>query len=685
MAQVSCTTCTACASRRSAVPDVVAVCALLLGALSLTAYLVHGVMLERLGQRLSRVAGAQVTVGGLRAALSPTSIVIDDLKIGDILAVEQAAATLGLDHGRPTVKGLRLVRPALRLDLDRWPAPRRPRASRGRGRQRAATGRLPDVEVQDGSVSLTMSRFTLSSREVYLRSRGGSEATTRLILGPTQLELDGRPLVGISATATDLDPGNAFRPKRVAALGASVRLPSSPQSLVGIHRVSLVPVLDGYRLELEGKTAGRRTGRFTASCQLDGALRPERARVSLRQADLSALEPVLAPLGLRLNGTRVSGAVGLEREGEGGYRLRGRLAARELTVDHPLIGSRPVGPLDATLSGDIALEAGGAGVTVHRLRLATGSIDLDLGGSVQAGSAHTKLALDLTLAPLLCQDLLASLPPGFAPKLEGMAAEGEIGVKARLRLDTRDIEATDVNLALAPLTCRVLVDPPRADVRSLNGEVTIKVTGPRGRGMQWPLGPSNPDWAPLKRISPNVRSAFVVAEDGRFYQHKGFDHDQLRRAFVTNLEQGRLLRGASTISQQLIKNVFLSHRRTVSRKFQEAVLTWRLEQVISKRRILELYLNLVEMGPGVYGVAQAARHYFGRTARTVSPLQAAHLAALTPSPRHLGQRFRQGIDPGLAWTEKLNMLLRMMRRAGSISRAEQEHWSSERLSLLKDR
>lgn len=685
MAQVPCSTCTVSASRRSVVPDVVAVCALLLGALSLTAYLFHNVMLERLGQRLSRVAGAQVTVGGLRGGLSPASIVIDDLKIGDVLAVEQASATLGFDGARPMVKGLRLIRPALRLDLGRWSAPRRSLTGRGpRGLQRGTPGRLPDLEVQDGAVTLTMSRFTLSSREVYLRSRRDGGAT-RLVLGPTQLALDGRRLIGISATATDLDPEIGFRPTRIAALGASVRLPSSPQSLVGLHRVSLVPVLDGYRLELQGKTAGRRTGRFTADCQLDGALRPERARISLREVDLGALEPVLAPLGLRLDGTRVSGAMGLEREVDGGYRLRGQIAAQELTVDHPLVGSRPVGPLDATLSGDLSLAAGGAGVTVHRLRLTTGSIVLDLGGSARASSAHTQLALDLSLAPLPCQDLLGSLPQGFAPKLEGMATEGEIGVKARLRLDTGNLEATDVDLAFSPLTCRVLVDPPRADVRSLDGEVTIKVTGPRGRGMQWPLGPSNPDWAPLRKISPNVRSAFVVAEDGRFYRHKGFDHDQLKRAFVTNLEQGRLLRGASTISQQLIKNVFLSHRRTLSRKFQEAVLTWRLEQVISKRRILELYLNLVEMGPGVYGVAQAARHYFGRTARTLTPLQAAHLAALTPSPRHLGQRFRQGIEPGMAWTEKLNMLLRMMRRAGSISRAEQQHWSAERLSLLKDR
>ena len=279
--------------------------------------------------------------------------------------------------------------------------------------------------------------------------------------------------------------------------------------------------------------------------------------------------------------------------------------------------------------------------------------------------------------------MLASLPEGLAPALEGMALSGKLGLDAHLRLDTRDLASTSVGLDLAPLTCKVLADPPRADVKALRGEVTIAVNGPRGRGMQWPLGPSNPDWQPLRRISRNARAAFVVAEDSRFFEHRGFDAVQLERAFVSNLQEGRLRRGASTISQQLIKNVFLSHRRTLSRKLQEAVLTWRMEQVIPKRRILELYLNMVEMGPGVYGVPQAARHYFGRAARSLTPLQAAHLAALTPSPRHLGQRFQTGDDPGTVWTGKLHMLLRMMRRAGSITRAEQKKWSARRLTLLR--
>jgi monofunctional biosynthetic peptidoglycan transglycosylase len=264
-----------------------------------------------------------------------------------------------------------------------------------------------------------------------------------------------------------------------------------------------------------------------------------------------------------------------------------------------------------------------------------------------------------------CQRALASLPRHFAPALQGMALSGSVGATARLKLDTEEIEAGEVELSFDPLACRVTADPPTADVNRLkSGPVTIQVSTARGAPMDWELGAANPHYTPLPRISATLRSAFVAAEDSRFFQHQGFDPQQLRRAFFANLKEGRMLRGASTISQQLIKNVFLDQRRNLARKVQEAVLTWRLEQVVPKQRILELYLNLVEMGPGIYGVGQASRAYFKRPPSELSRLQAAQLAALTPSPRHLAPRLREG-TLGQAWTDKIQTLLRIMRRSSA--------------------
>jgi monofunctional biosynthetic peptidoglycan transglycosylase len=157
----------------------------------------------------------------------------------------------------------------------------------------------------------------------------------------------------------------------------------------------------------------------------------------------------------------------------------------------------------------------------------------------------------------------------------------------------------------------------------------------------------NPDaglrhrWVPYERISIHLKRAVIAAEDGKFLDHEGFDWDALQRAYEKNLRKGRVVAGGSTISQQLAKNLFLSSQRTPWRKAQEAVITVMLEAVMSKRRILEVYLNVVEWGDGVFGAEAAARHYYGVSAAQLSPEQSARLAAYLPAPKRYG-RIRSG-------------------------------------------
>src|SRR5207302_4623890 len=124
----------------------------------------------------------------------------------------------------------------------------------------------------------------------------------------------------------------------------------------------------------------------------------------------------------------------------------------------------------------------------------------------------------------------------------------------------------------------------------------------------------------------------VAAEDGKFFRHHGFDADMIRHALDHDLEAGRIDKGASTITQQLVKNLYLSGERTIARKLEEAVLAWRAEQLLDKRRILELYLNLAELAPGVHGLADGAERYFGKLPDQLSGDEAAQLAALLPAP-----------------------------------------------------
>ena len=140
-------------------------------------------------------------------------------------------------------------------------------------------------------------------------------------------------------------------------------------------------------------------------------------------------------------------------------------------------------------------------------------------------------------------------------------------------------------------------------------------------------------WAPYERISSQLKRAVVAAEDAKFVGHEGFDWEAISKAMEKNEKRGKVVSGASTISQQLAKNLFLSGERSWSRKAQEAVITWMLESTLGKRRILELYLNFAEWGEGVFGAQAAARHHFGVDAAALSAPQAAFLAAILPSPR----------------------------------------------------
>lgn len=140
-------------------------------------------------------------------------------------------------------------------------------------------------------------------------------------------------------------------------------------------------------------------------------------------------------------------------------------------------------------------------------------------------------------------------------------------------------------------------------------------------------------WVPYARISNHLKRAVIAAEDSKFVEHEGFDWVGIETAFEKNLKKGKIVAGGSTISQQLAKNLFLSGHRTPWRKAQEAVITFMLEKLMSKRRILEIYLNVIEWGEGVFGAEAAARHYFHGNARALGPAQAARLAAMIPNPR----------------------------------------------------
>lgn len=166
-------------------------------------------------------------------------------------------------------------------------------------------------------------------------------------------------------------------------------------------------------------------------------------------------------------------------------------------------------------------------------------------------------------------------------------------------------------------------------------------------------------WVPYERISPHLKRAVLAAEDIDFFGHRGFAHEEIRAALEQAWEEKRLPRGASTLTQQVAKNLWLSPSRNPWRKVKEALLTAQLEHHLSKRRILEIYLNVAQLGPDVFGAEAAARRYFGKPASALSETEAAQLAAALPRPRS----WHPGVDSrGYRW--KTELVLQRMREAG---------------------
>lgn len=164
-------------------------------------------------------------------------------------------------------------------------------------------------------------------------------------------------------------------------------------------------------------------------------------------------------------------------------------------------------------------------------------------------------------------------------------------------------------------------------------------------------------WVPYERISTNLVRALLAGEDQKFFDHEGFDWEELQKALEKDWEEKKFERGGSTISQQLAKNLFLSTSKNPLRKLHEALITWEMEKVLSKRRILEIYLNVIEWGDGIYGAEAAARHYFNSSAASLSTEQAAFLSAMVPGPLNAYNptRHRARVE------RRKNLILRLMR------------------------
>jgi monofunctional biosynthetic peptidoglycan transglycosylase len=219
---------------------------------------------------------------------------------------------------------------------------------------------------------------------------------------------------------------------------------------------------------------------------------------------------------------------------------------------------------------------------------------------------------------------------------------------------------------LAYIGISLALMPPVAELADKKYSTTIQVKDWQGDYHPFVVGPKNRYWTPSARIPSEMKWAVILAEDSNFYKHEGFDVKAIKNAIKYDLEKKSLKRGASTITQQTAKNLFLSREKTITRKLKEIYLAYRMEQELTKGRIIEFYLNVVELGPMVYGIGHGAQYYFGKPASALTPRECAFLAAMLPGPRVAYNPYKN-LGKVL---KRSDMILRLLRKNGVLGEGE---------------
>jgi len=270
--------------------------------------------------------------------------------------------------------------------------------------------------------------------------------------------------------------------------------------------------------------------------------------------------------------------------------------------------------------------------------VSVGQTEMSIAGDVERAGPRFRLALEMD--HLSADAVQQSLPRAVLGPLRDLSVTGSWDWRASLDLDVARPDSTRFTADVIPHGLALTGGASRLHLAQLARPFVAEIHVPPDRIVFRDLSDSNENFRPLARISPLLRAAVITNEDGGFYQHRGFNPGAIQSAMAENLRAGAFRRGAGTITMQLARNLFLGHRRTLSRKGQEVVLAWVLEHLtgLSKDRLLEIYLNIIEWGPEVHGANEAARFYFDKDAAELTLDEALFLTVVVPSPGHWRSR-----------------------------------------------
>ncbi len=462
-----------------------------------------------------------------------------------------------------------------------------------------------------------------------------------------------------------------------------------------------------YVLDVTGGWGGVPGKLWTAKGALDthslsGSLDLEAAKFQLDR-----LAPILARSGIvDYNSTSVDTSLHVDFDRKGA-RFDGDLNLAGLNVGHPMIADKEVH--DLSLSAKVA---GSFDAATRTLELTRGdfiarNMPFSITGTVIKPRKDPKVAewsgpipvdqkappmrgphgiqlleVHLVVPPIKCQQVLDAIPAEMAPSMQGYKVKGTFVTDVKLRIDWLALDDTILGGSVGINKCKVLEEPEDSPKRLLEPFEHF-VEYEKDEWMSFIVGPENPDFVPIDQISPNLIKSITTTEDGAFYKHHGFITSEFRTALVSDLKAGGFRHGASSITMQMVKNVLLYREKTLARKLQELFLTWHVEHTLTKDRILEIYFNVIEYGPRLYGIGPAARTYFGKAAKDLTLTEAAFFSSILPSPK---KRYEQYCTGKLTkWTAgKIERILNVMLKREKITQEEYDKAIATPLVFVKD-
>lgn len=431
-------------------------------------------------------------------------------------------------------------------------------------------------------------------------------------------------------------------------------------------------------IDFQGSYGGMTETLWNAKGSVNPRTRTGAIDVVAKELELARLAPVLEGTGIiEPEHTKLGASLHVEVNTDGAT-VSGTGNVEHLNVFRPRIAEKPIRDVSATAELRGAVIASKRMLELERADVTLGGVSYHLEGELQLAdpaaapddrAAKPRFLARLVVPEVPCQTMLESLPADFVPYLQGFELKGTFQTDISVGVDWADLDASTLEGSVGIRNCKVVRAPEELDADRLKEPFEHWVEVEDGQWVSFVVGPDNPDYVAIDDISKHLVNSIMTTEDSRFYKHKGFIPSEMKSAMIKDLKAGYFKYGASSITMQMVKNVILYREKTLARKFQELFFTWYLESELEKDRILEIYLNVIEYGPGLYGIGPATQEYFGKHPRELSPVEAAFFSSILPNPK---KRYAQYCDGQLTgWTKgKIQRILQLMKKRERLDESE---------------